>query len=56
MASTNSFSSEALRQVRADRASQSAAKWPTWKTLLFIGAASLTLWLMILLAAMALLG
>jgi hypothetical protein len=56
MASTHPISSEALRQARAGRASHHAEKWSKRKTLLFIGGASLTLWIVILLIAIALLG
>ena len=56
MASTNLISSEALREARAGRASHDAAKWSTRKTLLFVGGASLTLWVVTLLLALALLG
>jgi hypothetical protein len=56
MASSNLSSHEALRPAPAGGASHDNAKWPTRKTLLFVGGASLVLWLAILLAAMALLG
>jgi hypothetical protein len=56
MASTNLISSEALREARADRACHDAAKWSTRKTLLFVGGASLTLWVAILFIAAARLG
>jgi hypothetical protein len=46
---------EALRQARADGVPHDVAKWPARKTLLFVAGASLGLWLMILLSAMALL-
>jgi hypothetical protein len=51
MASTNLIPSEALRQARACRAPHDAAKWSTRKTLLFVGGASLTLWVVILFIA-----
>jgi hypothetical protein len=47
---------EALRQARGDRASPDVAKWSARKTLLFIGGASLGLWLVIILIATQLLG
>jgi hypothetical protein len=47
---------EAQRQARAGRVSDDAAKWSTRKTLLFVGGASLTLWLVILFIATQLLG
>jgi hypothetical protein len=56
MASTDLSSGGALRQAGAGRASHDAAKWSARKMLLFVGGASLTLWLVILLAATALLG
>jgi hypothetical protein len=56
MASTDLISSEAPRQARASRASHDAAKWSMRKTLLVVGGASLTLWAVILLVAMAVLG
>lgn len=56
MASTDLISGEALRQARASRASRDTAKWSARKTLLFVGGASLTLWVVILLIAIALLG
>ena len=56
MASTNLSSGEALRPAVTGRAHDDAAKWSTRKTLLFVSGASLTLWVVILLIAMALLG
>jgi hypothetical protein len=47
---------EELRQARAGRAPEDAAKWSARKTLLFVGGASLTLWLVILFIATQLLG
>lgn len=56
MASTKLSSGEALRQARAGRASHDVAKWSTRKTLLFVGGASLALWLVILFIAAQFLG
>lgn len=47
---------EALRQARADGVSHDVAKWSARKTLLFVGGASLGLWLIIVLVATQLLG
>lgn len=47
---------EALRQARAGRVSHDVAKWSARKTLLFVGGASLGLWLVIILIATQLLG
>jgi hypothetical protein len=47
---------EASRQARAGRESHDAAKWPARKTLLFVGGASLALWLVILFIAAQLFG
>jgi hypothetical protein len=56
MASTNLSSRETLRQAGAGREPHDAAKWPARKTVLFVGGASLALWLVILFIATQLFG
>jgi hypothetical protein len=56
MASAHLISDEASRQGRAGHPRREAAKWSPRRTLLFVGGASLTLWLVILLVVMALVG
>jgi hypothetical protein len=56
LASTDLIGRETLRQARADRASHDVARWSARRTLLFVGGASLTLWLVIALLVVALIG